>query len=164
MSLRATGEGHISSIEFREGLLSPNGGISFTPVSRYVSLPEVLPNPSYRKKRFLIKLHEMGFDNECTTSVMGTLGVDFTRSDLSGSVAQAAPEGGVPRFVFTAALPPQACDFEWYARVDVPLYNGGAFPDSLGVPAGTVVGPASIACFVPPGGADAPQSVVIVPQ
>ena len=89
MSLRATGEGHISSIEFREGLLSPNGGISFTPVSRYVSLPEVLPNPSYRKKRFLIKLHEMGFDNECTTSVKGTLGVDFTRSDLSGSVARA---------------------------------------------------------------------------
>ena len=88
MSLRATGEGHISSIEFREGLLSPNGCISFTPVSRYVSLPEVLPNPSYRKKRFLIKLHEMGFDNECTTSVMGTLGVDFTRSDLSGSVAR----------------------------------------------------------------------------
>jgi hypothetical protein len=79
-------------------------------------------------------------------------------------LAQAAPEGGVPRFVFTAALPPQAADFEWYARVDVPLYNGGAFPDSLGVPAGTVVGPASIACFVPPGGADAPQSVVIVPQ
>lgn len=92
MSLRATGEGHISSIEFREGLLSPNGGISFTPVSRYVSLPEVLPNPSYRKKRFLIKLHEMGFDNECTTSVMGTLGVDFTRSDLSGSVARARRE------------------------------------------------------------------------
>ena len=92
MSLRATGEGHISSIEFREGLLSPNGGISFTPVSRYVSLPEVLPNPSYRKKRFLIKLHEMGFDNECTTSVMGTLGVDFTRSDLSCSVARARRE------------------------------------------------------------------------
>jgi hypothetical protein len=79
-------------------------------------------------------------------------------------LAQAAPEGGAPRFVFTATLPPQPADFEWYARVDVPLYNGGAFPDSLGVPAGTVVGPASIACFVPPGGADAPQSVVIVPQ
>lgn len=29
MSLRATGEGHISSIEFREGLISPEGEVSF---------------------------------------------------------------------------------------------------------------------------------------
>ena len=40
-----------------------------------------------------------------------------------------------------------------------------AFYDSQSgyVPAGTVVGPAGIACFVPPGGPDAPQTVVIVP-
>jgi len=34
MSLRATGEGHISSIEFREGIISPDGHIDLTPVSR----------------------------------------------------------------------------------------------------------------------------------
>jgi len=92
MSLRATGEGHISSIEFREGFICPEGHISLTPVSRYVSLPEVLPNPGYRKKRFVIKLHEMGFDNECTTSVMGTLGLEFTRSELSTSVTRVRQE------------------------------------------------------------------------
>jgi predicted GH43/DUF377 family glycosyl hydrolase len=92
MSLRATGEGHISSIEFREGFISPEGHISLTPVSRYVSLPEVLPNPGYRKKRFIIKVHEMGFDNDCTTSVMGTLGPEFTRSELATSVARVRQE------------------------------------------------------------------------
>ena len=33
MSLRATGEGHLSSIEFREGLVSADGDLAFDPVS-----------------------------------------------------------------------------------------------------------------------------------
>ena len=37
MSLRATGEGHISSIEFRSGLIAPGGAISVEPVSRFVT-------------------------------------------------------------------------------------------------------------------------------
>lgn len=92
MSLRATGEGHISSIEFREGIISPDGHIELTPVSRYVSLPEVLPNPSYRKKRFMIKLHEMGFDNECTAAVMDSLTAEFTRSELATRVSSVRRE------------------------------------------------------------------------
>jgi len=83
LSLRATGEGHISSIEFRDGHISPTGHIDLTPVSRFVSLPEILPNPGYRKKPFLIKLHEMGFDNECTAAVLGELAPEFSRSDLA---------------------------------------------------------------------------------
>jgi predicted GH43/DUF377 family glycosyl hydrolase len=92
MSLRATGEGHISSIEFREGIISPEGHIELTPVSRFVSLPEVLPNPGYRKKRFMIKLHEMGFDNECSATVMGPLAAEFTRNELAVRVASVRRE------------------------------------------------------------------------
>jgi predicted GH43/DUF377 family glycosyl hydrolase len=92
MSLRATGEGHISSIEFREGLLSPEGTISINPVSRYVTLPEVVPNPLYRKKRFIVKLHEIGFYNECAVAVMSPLGDDFTRSELTLTVSQVRRE------------------------------------------------------------------------
>lgn len=88
MSLRATGEGHISSIEFRDGLLSPDGAISFSEVSRYVSAPEVVPNPRYRKKTFVIKLHEMGFDNDCTSTVMARLGGQFARDELAEEVAK----------------------------------------------------------------------------
>ena len=36
MSLRATGEGHISSIEFRTGNIAPDGSITLDPVSRFV--------------------------------------------------------------------------------------------------------------------------------
>ena len=50
MSLRATGEGHISSIEFRTGSITWDGDITFDPVSRFVTEPEVVSDPSYQKK------------------------------------------------------------------------------------------------------------------
>jgi len=86
MSLRATGEGHISSIEFRDGQIDPGGHITFTEVSRYVTVPEVLPNPTYRKKSFTLKLHEMGFNNDCAEAVMSVLPDQFTRGDLGDSL------------------------------------------------------------------------------
>lgn len=86
MSLRATGEGHISSIEFRSGVISSAGEIILDPVSRYVTMPEVVPNPSYRKQSFILKFHEMGFDNDFVNAVMAPLASQFTRSDLNKSV------------------------------------------------------------------------------
>jgi predicted GH43/DUF377 family glycosyl hydrolase len=87
MSLRATGEGHISSIEFRAGTVNQDGGITLDPVSRFVTVPGIVPNPSYRKKRFIIKLHEMGFENDHALAVLTPLADHFTRSDLIKSVA-----------------------------------------------------------------------------
>lgn len=87
MSLRATGEGHISSIEFREGVITATGEIEVSPTSRFVEEPLVAPNPSYRKRIFAIKLHEMGFDNDCAKTVMEPLDETFTRTELASSVA-----------------------------------------------------------------------------
>ena len=92
MSLRATGEGHISSIEFRDGLICPDGNISLTPVSRFVTVPEVVPNPTYRKRRFTTKLHEIGFYNDCATTLLEGLEEDFTRSELGLNVAKVRRE------------------------------------------------------------------------
>ncbi len=92
MSLRATGEGHISSIEFRAGIVSPEGAINLVPASRYVTMPEVVQNPSYRKRRFMIKLEEMGFDNPCAAAVMGPLGEEFTRASLVECVSRVRRE------------------------------------------------------------------------
>jgi hypothetical protein len=75
-------------------------------------------------------------------------------------LTQAPPEGGVVRFVFTGVLPPQASDFQWYLRADLPA-NTTAFTEGLGIPAGTVISPSGIACFVPPGGAAAAQSIIL---
>jgi predicted GH43/DUF377 family glycosyl hydrolase len=86
MSLRATGEGHISSIEFRSGLIDAKGDIHLDPISRFVTAPELDPNPSYKKMPFVVKLHEMGFDNGASAAVMEPLGEGFTRSELYQSV------------------------------------------------------------------------------
>jgi predicted GH43/DUF377 family glycosyl hydrolase len=87
MSLRATGEGHISSIEFRSGEIAADGLISLDPVSRFVAMPQVLPNPGYQKKSFIHKFHEMGFDNAYADAVMAPLGPQFTLNELNQSVA-----------------------------------------------------------------------------
>ena len=86
MSLRATGEGHISSIEFRAGLIDPEGNIHLDPISPFVSLPEINANPGYKRLPFTVKLHEMGFENGNAAMVMDALGESFTRSDLNRCV------------------------------------------------------------------------------
>jgi predicted GH43/DUF377 family glycosyl hydrolase len=86
MSLRATGEGHISSIEFRAGCIASDGRITLEPVSRFVTQPEIVPNPSYMKRLFMIKLHEMGVEDSYASTVMEPLAENFSRSDLNKSV------------------------------------------------------------------------------
>jgi len=83
MSLRATGEGHISSIEFRTGMITPSGELSMDPISHYVTAPEIVANPSYKKKLFSIKLAEMGFDHTDASAVMAPLGEIFTLVELT---------------------------------------------------------------------------------
>ena len=92
MSLRATGEGHISSIEFRAGLLTADGAMTVEPVSRFVTVPEVVPNPTYKKKSFTLKLQEMGFDNGYSASVLEPLGENFTLQQLDESVGRVRGE------------------------------------------------------------------------
>ncbi len=86
MSLRATGEGHISSIEFRAGTIEPGGHIKLDPVSRYVTEPEIIPDPTYHRRRFLIKLKEMGVEDSQVDAVLANLGERFTRRDLNETV------------------------------------------------------------------------------
>lgn len=87
ISLRATGEGHISSIEFREGTISHDGHIHLTPCSQFAAKAEVLPNPIYRKMNFVVKLHEMGLENDCARAVMNPLNDQFSRGELAKSLA-----------------------------------------------------------------------------
>jgi predicted GH43/DUF377 family glycosyl hydrolase len=44
MSLRATGEGHISSIVFRTGILSPDGSIKISPLTPFQVLGKYIPD------------------------------------------------------------------------------------------------------------------------
>src|SRR5436190_15363983 len=47
LSLRATGEGHISSITFRTGVVDARGNIAINEPTRYCLEPDQVPNTSY---------------------------------------------------------------------------------------------------------------------
>ncbi|HUX38751.1 MAG TPA: glycosidase, partial [Rectinemataceae bacterium] len=89
VSLRATGEGHISSIEFRSGVIARGSEIRMDPVSRFASATDSIPNPDYEKKAFVAKLRELGFDNEYAISVMQDLPRSFSRKGLQSALDHA---------------------------------------------------------------------------
>lgn len=92
MSLRATGEGHISSIEFRSGVIDADGAVVLDETSKCLTVPHVLRDPSYNKRRFLNKLHEMGAVSEHCLAVINPLPDHFTLTDLRISIESAKKE------------------------------------------------------------------------
>jgi predicted GH43/DUF377 family glycosyl hydrolase len=82
LSLRATGEGHISSITFRTGTISAEGGISLTPPAPFVTEPERTLNVAYAKGLFAHKLEEAGVQNDFCRRVLDKLHEDFTLKEL----------------------------------------------------------------------------------
>jgi predicted GH43/DUF377 family glycosyl hydrolase len=86
LSLRATGEGHVSSIVFRAGVIDGDGNISVTEPTRFVTAAEVLPNLSYEKRLFEQKLWELGLLNDFAGDVLAKLDAVFTWEQLHGTV------------------------------------------------------------------------------
>jgi predicted GH43/DUF377 family glycosyl hydrolase len=93
MSFRAIGEGHISSIEFRSGIIDKNNDIYFDPLSHYVRTPRIHTNPSYDRHLFQLKLQEMGACNAVTHQLLKRLPDNFTFNDLQGKIAELQTNG-----------------------------------------------------------------------
>jgi predicted GH43/DUF377 family glycosyl hydrolase/AcrR family transcriptional regulator len=86
LSLRATGEGHLSSITFRSGVLGPGGDIRIDPVSRYVHQPRPHPAARYELKTFRRKLQEIGVEYEAARDCTHELPDWFLMDELVSSV------------------------------------------------------------------------------
>jgi predicted GH43/DUF377 family glycosyl hydrolase len=82
LSLRATGEGHISSISFRVGVVSARHRITLTPPVEFATEPEHVPNVAYEKPLFARKLQELGVQNKFCRAVLEKLGDSFTMNEL----------------------------------------------------------------------------------
>jgi len=82
LSLRATGEGHISSVTFREGVLHAQHGITLVPPVPCVMEPVRAPCTAYIKGLFGNKLQEAGVPNDFTRRVLDKLHEDFTLKEL----------------------------------------------------------------------------------
>lgn len=88
LSFRAVGEGHLSSIEFRSGVIDHNNDVFFDPTSRYIEPASVTPDNRYVRDRFHRKLSEMCACNEVTNYLLDQLPSSFTFSDLNEKIAQ----------------------------------------------------------------------------
>jgi predicted GH43/DUF377 family glycosyl hydrolase len=82
MSLRATGEGHVSSIVFRSGVLDRHNRLFFDPISDFVETPDLQLDPVYKRNPFQLKLNEMGAINEIAAHILNQLPEDFTYNEL----------------------------------------------------------------------------------
>ncbi len=82
MSLRATGEGHISSITFRTGIIHPDHRIEVSKPTGFLTEPRQIPNPVYEKGLFGRKLAELGLTGEFAFRVMNKVGESFTLEEL----------------------------------------------------------------------------------
>ena len=83
-SFRATGEGHISSIVFRSGIIDKNNNLIIEPVGEMLAEAERIKRHIYNKKSFIKTLDEMhDFDNKISpVFVLEKLGDKFTYGEL----------------------------------------------------------------------------------
>jgi len=86
LSLRATGEGHISSVTFRTGVIHPDHRIEVLPTAGFLTEPGQIPNPRYEKPLFERKLSELGLAGEFARRVMNKLGESFALEDLRAAI------------------------------------------------------------------------------
>ncbi|MHC4972748.1 MAG: glycoside hydrolase family 130 protein [Planctomycetota bacterium] len=82
MSLRAVGEGHVSSLVFRTGIIDADGGIIIDPVPPQSRRLRVVEDRTFMKRRFRLKLIEAGAHTDLADAVLDRLGEAFALSDL----------------------------------------------------------------------------------
>src|SRR6185369_4455477 len=92
LSLRATGEGHISSITFRTGIIHSDHRIEVTTPTGFLTQARQISNPVYEKPLFGRKLSELGLTCEFTRRVMNTLDESFTLQQLRSGLKAEQPD------------------------------------------------------------------------
>jgi len=91
ISFRATGEGHISSIVFRTGVLDKLSDLTLEPVGKMIEEAEHIRRHLYNKESFKRKLDEMLEFNTIIPSdlIMDTLPDKFTYGELRNAISTA---------------------------------------------------------------------------
>lgn len=86
VSLRSTGEGHLSSITFRSGVISADHKIRLNEPTRFVTAPQIIPDARFEKALFREKLFELDLASEFTDQILEGLSDYFSFSDLDSRI------------------------------------------------------------------------------
>jgi predicted GH43/DUF377 family glycosyl hydrolase len=89
MSLRATGEGHLSSIVFRTGLIHSDHTIDVDPPGPFTHRATLSPNRLYVKRLFRRKLLDIAIGEAAVDLVMNRLPEQFTMAELEHAISEA---------------------------------------------------------------------------
>ena len=96
LSLRATGEGHVSSVTFRTGMIHPDGRIEVLAAAGFLTEPRKIPNPVYDRVLFERKLFELKLNDEFTRCTIERLGQSFNLKELHRQVSEQLKQLGEP--------------------------------------------------------------------
>lgn len=89
VSFRATGEGHISSIVFRNGILDADGNFAFNSPGKFVDEAETIQIHLYDRQLFINSIKDMGYGHqEMIDWIFSRLEDTFTLQDLERSIHQ----------------------------------------------------------------------------
>jgi len=89
MSLRATGEGHLSSIVFRTGLIHSDHTIEVDLPGPFMHRAEPSPDRLYVKQIFRRKLYDIAISKTAVDLVMNRLPEQFTMAELEHALSEA---------------------------------------------------------------------------
>lgn len=132
MSMRAIGEGHISSVEFRTGRVDGDGTVNLDPAPATVSTGR-RTSPTYAKEEFGTRLAESDPDPMIVSAILGRLGDHFSIDDLDKAISDVARNG-----VSEAAMAETRHLVHWVASSNYQLDfgSGEALTQRVLVPAG----------------------------
>lgn len=116
MSLRATGEGHVSSIVFRSGVITADHEVQIDPCGRLARPINVVPDRQYEKALFRRKLDDIGVPQAAIAVVLDRLSDSFTLAQLEHAITDAR-EAAAERLPLEASFQ----DIRWLAQSNYQL-------------------------------------------
>ena len=134
LSLRATGEGHISSITFRTGTIDGAGKISVDTPTRFVTSPDHIPPLSYDKVIFWRKVHELGLADTMAERIFRDLPDHFSVEELNEEIEYLRHHAQHRNIEFervsSRVLNLAKSNYEFFYTPDQPLTERVIFPGS----------------------------------
>lgn len=90
MSARAIGEGHISCIAFRTGVIDPDGGVRVDTPGPFLDSGQIVPR-TFTQRMFWAQLEQSDADDETAGFVLDRLGETFDRAALDAVITGIDP-------------------------------------------------------------------------
>lgn len=135
ISFRATGEGHISSIVFRSGVLDKDNNLNIEQCGKMLDQAEKVKRHVYDKKSFIKQLNEMQLINntDAQSCLLKKLGDSFTYGELKRCVdetKQSLPSTPTKELLFDQIMWLASSHYEISFSMDTAISERVIFPVS----------------------------------